>query len=704
MSKTLGMRKEHLNSDEGVRTMSKTLGIRWLVVAAGAAMLLVLGAACTKEVEVPGETIIVEKEVVKTVEVPGETIVVEKEIIKTVEVEIPGKTVVVTKEVIKEVEVPGETVVVTKEVIKEVEVPGKTVVVTKEVLKVVEVRQGYVTDPSNGKVYVAPQYGGTLTYAYLHEPPNADMSIGGYGVAIAVSGVIEKLGHTNWAIDRSVNDLKTSFALIEHYTGAVAESWDISPDGLTYTFNIRKGVNWHNKAPMNGRELVAEDIVFNFHRYSGTGSGFTEPPPQAGRLAGMQYESITATDNYTVVFKLIEPPLDALRVLIDDIYAFMNAPEAIKQHGDVTDWRNLVGTGPFMMTDWVEGSSITYAKNPDYWGYDEKYPENRLPYVDQLIGLLMTEAATVVSALRTGKVDYNAHPNALLKTVDAADSLRKTNPEIRVSSLYNRANDTYAMVVTKPPFDDINVRKAMQMAVDLEAINNTYYKGFANATPQGQIANYQTGYTVPFEEWPEDVKKGYTYYPEGAEKLLDEAGYPRGADGIRFETGLDLMGSDVTYAEIVTAYLRDIGVEVKPVLNEWPEFFRRFTDGDTEGFAAFISAVPNPPLLALSFSYTRGLPNQYYNRGSVSDPHYDALVDAARVATSVEELQRLSSEADMYNISQHWYLMGPVPPWFNVTQPWVIGFDGGSMLGLQYQNAVFARLWIDQELKKAMGR
>jgi len=90
--------------------MSKTLGMRWLVVAAGAAMLLVLGAACTKEVEVPGETIVVEKEVVKTVEVPGET-----------------------------------------------------VVVTKEVLKVVEVRQGYVTDPTTGKTVSAPQYGGTLT-------------------------------------------------------------------------------------------------------------------------------------------------------------------------------------------------------------------------------------------------------------------------------------------------------------------------------------------------------------------------------------------------------------------------------------------------------------------------------------------------------------------------------------------------------------
>ena len=62
----------------------------------------------------------------------------------------------------------------------------------------------------------------------------------------------------------------------------------------------------------------------------------------------------------------------------------MYPPEVIEEHGDVTDWRNLVGTGPFELTDWTEGSSITYSKNPGYWGYDEKYPENRLPYVDTL--------------------------------------------------------------------------------------------------------------------------------------------------------------------------------------------------------------------------------------------------------------------------------------------------------------------------------
>ena len=103
--------------------MRTSTSLRWLVVAVSAAMLLVAAAACTETVEVPGETVVVEKEVIKEVQVPGETVVVKEEVVKTVEV--PGETVV--KEVVKTVEVPGETVVVEKEVVKTVEVPGETV-------------------------------------------------------------------------------------------------------------------------------------------------------------------------------------------------------------------------------------------------------------------------------------------------------------------------------------------------------------------------------------------------------------------------------------------------------------------------------------------------------------------------------------------------------------------------------------------------
>ena len=241
--------------------MRISTSMRWLVVAVSAAMLLAVAAACSsetievpgetvvvkeeviktvevpgetvvkeviKEVMVPGETVVVEKVVTETVEVPGETVVVEKEVVKTVEVpgetvtvevvkevQVPGETVVVEKVVTETVEVPGETVVVEKEVVKTVEVPGETVVVEKEVVKVVEkvvvkevAGKKYVTDPTTGKVVVAPEYGGTITFATGPEPSNPDALIAGQWSSRFVAGVLEKPALGDWGIDRNEWDFQ----------------------------------------------------------------------------------------------------------------------------------------------------------------------------------------------------------------------------------------------------------------------------------------------------------------------------------------------------------------------------------------------------------------------------------------------------------------------------------------------------------------
>ena len=332
--------------------MSTSNSLRWLVVVAGAAMLLAVAAACSSEtVEVPGETVVVEKEVIKTVEVPGETViqevvkevqvpgetvvvkeevvkevmvpgetvvvekvitetvevpgetvtvevvkevmvpgetvVVEKEVVKTVEV--PGQTVVVEKVVTQTVEVPGETVVVEKEVVKTVEVPGETVVVKEEVVKTVEVPgpervmvkevsgKKYVTDPATGKVVSAPEYGGTLNLARGYDAGHPD-TWRGHGTASFAAYVVEKLGIANWALDRDEFNFRTQYIPDFPIIGHLAESWEI-PDDTTYILNIRKGVQWHDKAPMNGRELTAKDVEYNWHRYLGLGSGYTEGSP-----------------------------------------------------------------------------------------------------------------------------------------------------------------------------------------------------------------------------------------------------------------------------------------------------------------------------------------------------------------------------------------------------------------------------------------
>ena len=549
----------------------------------------------------------------------------------------------------------------------------------------------YVTDPTNGQVYTAPEYGGTLTYGAGWEPPNSDAMIGGIGAGSAASGVVEKLGIANWGIDRSVNNLANEFLLVDHFTGALAESWDV-PDPQTYVFHIRQGVRWHDKAPMNGRELTAEDVVYNFNRW--------RTSDQNTRLDELPYESITATDRYTVEIKLQDPPLDVLLVLIDDNIAFMNAPEVIDQHGDVADWRNLVGTGPFMLTDWVEGSAITWAKNPDYWGHDEKYPDNRLPYVDEVVRLIMPDQATRVSAMRTGKIDYLAHNgHGQFYTVDAVESLERTNPELRVNAYYFRAGESAGFNVTMPPFDDIRVRHAIQMAIDLDTINTTYYKGWMRPEPMGSIQPF-TGYSIPFAEWPEEVKQYYRYDPAGAEKLLDDAGYPRGADGIRFKTADTVLNpASIGHHEIVQGYLAEIGVEVAIRQSDWPTFQASFQRSDYEGMGNWSQGTPYRPLIILTGPST----GHASNVPGLSDPAYDALIEQLQVAATEEEYQRLGREADFWLVENHTFLWGGLNPWFNVTQPWVQGFAGDFYMGVWNKNAVYARLWIDQALKKEMG-
>ena len=553
----------------------------------------------------------------------------------------------------------------------------------------------YVTDPTNGKVVIAPAYGGTLTIANRNEPANTDPSIGGMGAGYVTSGVIEKLGILNWGQDRNLNDFRSEFANMSDFKGALAESWE-QPDPLTHIFHIRKGVHWHDKAPMNGRELTADDVVYNFHRLTGTGSGFTKPPPKFSQLPSVEWESIKATDKYTVVIKLKKARLDSLKVMIEDATAFMVPPEVIKEHGSVTNWRNLVGTGPFMLKDWTEGTSVTWVKNPNYWGFDEKYPENRLPYIDQLRSLIMKEEATRLAAIRTGKVDYLGHNAGSSMTMEAASSLMRTNPELQWNEYYFRTSNAYALVVNKPPFDDIRVRKALQMSIDWETISKNYYNNFAAWQPEGPIGNQQRGYGTPFETWPKELQQEYTYNPEKAKQLLAEAGHPNG-----FKTAINVGPSeDPSYAEIVAGYWSKLGVEAEVTqYGEWARFMALWTKGDPEGMYVCVAGTPYHPSTSLSWTTT----DSEWNRGKVSDPDYDAMYEAVIASTSEEELKRQSQETQMYFLKQHWYIWAPKPASFNFWQPWVKGFDGDFYMGVWNKNQVYARLWIDQAMKTEMG-
>ena len=564
-----------------------------------------------------------------------------------------------------------------------------------------------VTDPTTGKVVTAPEYGGTFTFANAAEQPHADAGLNA-GAGVAVSGVIETLGIMNWAMDRDEFSFSNTYTPEFAFTGQLAESWDISPDGLTYTFHIRKGINWHDKAPMNGRELTAKDIEYNFHRMTGLGD-FSGVGGNYTVMKTLPWESITATDKYTVVMKMKEPPpLNTLSAILGK-QTWIYPPEVIKEHGDAKDWRNLVGTGPYEITDWVEGSSLTFTKNPNYWGHDEKYPENRLPYFDELQHLIITEEATRLAGLRSGQIDFLGFPAGPpdITSVDVLESLRKRNPEIVLIPWWDRSETSYGLDATKPPFDDIRVRRAMQMALDLEGIDRDFYKGTSRWQPQGMVGEGIIGYNNPFEEWPEEVQKGYMYDPKGAEALLDAAGYPRGTDGTRFKTVLNhLIFFDVGFAELAASYWAEIGVDVEIDVLDGATFgpFRvdTFAERTWEGMISTVLGhnCPPPPLwCAASHAHSKSI----FNYHGIGYPELDALIDRAQATTSIEEQQRLIREVDMYTIENHYNVWGPLAGKFMAHQPWVIGYNGETLLSEQNRTPILARLWIDSELKKEMG-
>ena len=342
-----------------------------------------------------------------------------------------------------------------------------------------------------------------------------------------------------------------------------------------------------------------------------------------------------------------------------------------------------------------------YTKNPNYWGYDEKYPENRLPYIDEIKTLIIRDDATRLAALRTGKVDYIgwAAASSIISNIDDVDSLRRTRPEIQLWPFKFRNLNAYAMDVRKPPFDDISVRHAMQMALDRETINNTLYKGLGDNTPYGISAI--KGYIIPFEEWPEELKKTYNYDQEGAEALLDAAGYPRGADGIRFKTKVNLPEwFDATYAEVASSYWDEIGVKVEINAVDAATFNAMVNEHTYEGLTLANTGARFAPTTTVNWAHS----TEMWNSPGWQDPKLDAMVEAAIAADTVEEQRRLITEVDMYQIENRGWVYGTLVPIYFASWPWLKGYNGEAKLQEPGElGALFSRLWLDLDLKEQMG-
>jgi peptide/nickel transport system substrate-binding protein len=376
-------------------------------------------------------------------------------------------------------------------------------------------------------------------------------------------------------------------------------------------------------------------------------------------------------------------------MIVEDIsYGHVINPEAVQKWGDVEDWTHAVGTGPFILTDYVTASSLTAVRNPNYWGYDELYPENRLPYVDKVKVLIIPDDTTAIAALRTGKIE-------LIEDVswEQAARIKQTNPELKQESR-PQTGDAIVMMLDKEPFTDIKVRKAMQMAIDLDTIAATYYGGMVDGTPYGLLGPAHKGICTPFEELPQEVKEGYTYNPTGAKALLAEAGYPDG-----FKTSIVVSSSDdLDLFQILKAYLMDIGVDMEIQVME-PTVKSSYTRASQHEMCSGVGTCSTyPPINALNQRYS-GHPRAY-SIGHCKDAYYDELHSKAKATLDEAEFIRLVNEADNYAIAHHWIINILPKVSFCIYQPWLNRYQG-EIPWFFGQSA--ARYWIDKDLRESMG-
>ncbi len=350
-------------------------------------------------------------------------------------------------------------------------------------------------------------------------------------------------------------------------TPGLAESWDVSEDGKTYTFHLRKGVDFHTTPFFTPtRQFNADDVLFTFNRarkgeYYNEVSGASYEYYEAMGM-GELIESLTKTDDYTIVFKLNKPEAPFIANLAMDfasIHSKEYADNMMKAGTPEMFDQQPIGTGPFMFVSYQKDSLIRYKAHPTYWQGKAN--------IDKLVFSITPDPSVRYAKLKKGECHVMPYPNP------ADLAAMKKDGDINLMEKEGLNVGYLAFNTEKKPYDDVRVRKALNMAVNKAAIIDAIYQGAGKAATN----------PIPPTIWSyNETVKDYPYDIEGAKKLLAEAGLKDG-----FETDLWAMPVQRPYnpnarrmAEMIQADWAKLGVKAKIVTYEWGEYLKRSKEGE----------------------------------------------------------------------------------------------------------------------------
>ena len=427
----------------------------------------------------------------------------------------------------------------------------------------------------------------------------------------------------------------------------LAERWEISPDGKVYTFHLRKGVKWHNHRDWKPtRDFNADDMIFSIERqWKESHPYFRVTSPNHSYFNDMGLpkllKSVERVNDYTVRITLEKPEAPFLSDLAME-YAGVQSKEyadaMLKAGTPEKIDQEPIGTGPFYLVRYIKDAVIRYKAFPQHWGGKAK--------IDDLIFSITPDASVRWAKLQKGECHVMPYPNPA-----DLDAIRK-DPNVRVLEQPGLNVGYLAYNTQKKPFDDVRVRKAVNMAIDKQAIIKAVYlsAGVAATNP------------IPPSMWSyNDAIKDDPYDPAAAKKLLAEAGYPNG-----FSTDLWAMPVQRPYnpnarriAELMQADLEKVGIKAEIKSFEWGEYRKRMQAGEHQmGMLGWTGDNGDPDnflhtLLGCDAAKTNGS-----NVAKFCNPVFEDLVQKAKTLSDQKQRTDLYSRAQVVFKEQ--------APWFTI--------------------------------------
>jgi peptide/nickel transport system substrate-binding protein len=320
-----------------------------------------------------------------------------------------------------------------------------------------------------------PQYGGTITWFTASQQPWLPQSWDNDTLywlqAVYTEPYLDTLLEQDMLArgPRGTNEFDYSGGYVpeDYLKGNLAESYTVTPEEIT--FKIRRGIMWHESPIMESRELTADDIAYSLNRRL-----------EAFRLANpLRVEFIdefTAPDRYTLVCKTNRYDADWTFAFAYSRFNVIQPPELNAPGVDPADWRSHVdiGTGAFLLQDYVEAAYASYDRNPIWWKSPQIIDgkEYDTPFVDTVVVPFIADWSTFVSALRTGQIDWMSDLH-----VRYEETLRDAHPDIQIKKVPRILTLVLTLRFDTPPLDDAKVRRALMIATDIQAVVDAVYGG-----------------------------------------------------------------------------------------------------------------------------------------------------------------------------------------------------------------------------------